>query len=146
MSIISRNRLNFIDVNVFVKSSTIMRLMRMYFISSFSSFIVSRTQCSLASICFVRRWNSRFSSSAIVSWLSIQMTMKILRIACNCRSRKRNQIAFFLVSLKTTLLRGIAWGKLNPPHSEVGWGEFLRRVLISSTHLTNFEVRRVFCE
>ena len=102
MSIMSRNWLNFIDVNVFVRSSTIMRLIKIYFTNIFFSSIASRTQCHLASICFVRRWNSRFSSSAIVSWLSTQMTVRILKIACNCRSRKRNQIAFFLVSLRAT--------------------------------------------
>ena len=102
MPIMSRNRLNFIDVNLFVRSSTIMRLMRMYFTSSISSSIVSRTQWHLSSISFVRRWNSRFSSSAIVSWLSIQIAMRILEIACSCRSRKRNQIAFFLASLRAT--------------------------------------------
>ena len=102
MSSMSRNRSNLIETNVFVRSSTIMSFVRIYFSRIFSSCRVSRTQWYLMSMCLVRRWNSRFSLKAIVLWLFAHSTMKILSVTCICNSKERSQTASFLVSLRAT--------------------------------------------
>ena len=102
MSSMSRNRSNLIEINVFVRSSTIIGFVRMYFNRIFSFYRISRIQWYLMSMCLIRRWNSRFSLKAIVLWLFAHSTMRILSVICICNSKERNQIASFLVSLRAT--------------------------------------------